>query len=59
MSHALIAFVFAIGFAGWIYSLLSRQTGNGNQKSAIIGAGISGLLAFIVVFTLASMLFKN
>ncbi len=38
--------MFAVGFAGWVYSKINYKTG-GNTKSSIITAGASALIAFL------------
>lgn len=47
MANWIIALLLAVGAGTWIYSKLMRTTGNNNQSS-LIGAGISGLLIFLV-----------
>lgn len=58
MSNGLIAFMFAAGLAGWVYSKIHRQTG-GNTQSALTVAAAAGLIGFIFFFTLLRMLISN
>lgn len=58
MNHVLVAIFFGAGVGGWVYSKLARHTGGGNQQSAYIGAGVTALLAFILMLTLANTILK-
>lgn len=58
MSNGLVAFLFAIGAAAWVYSKFNRKTG-GNTQSAVIGAGVVGLVVFVLAFTLLALLPTN
>lgn len=55
MPHELIAFLAGVGVAGWVYAKFSRSTG-GNTRSSLLGAGLVGVVVFIVVFTLVKMI---
>lgn len=55
MPNPLIAFLFAVGVAAWIYSKTQRRTG-GNTQNALIVAGLVGVLAFIAMLTLLNYL---
>ncbi|HEY5268504.1 MAG TPA: hypothetical protein VII94_05240 [Candidatus Saccharimonadales bacterium] len=58
MSNLLIALLLGVGSGAWVYNKLLRTTGN-NQKNALIGAIIIGLvLAFIVDLLLGSLIKK-
>lgn len=56
-TNATIALLAALGFGGWVYSKIQRQTG-GNTKSSLTVAGLSALVAFIVIITLLQIFFK-
>jgi hypothetical protein len=59
MSNLLIAFLFGIGSGAWVYKKLLRTTGN-NQKNALIGSTVTGLvLMFILYFILDSIIKKG
>jgi hypothetical protein len=55
MNAVLVAFLMALGASVWVFTKLQDRTGYGNQKSALTGAGVSFVLIFLVVFTLAHM----
>lgn len=52
MSAGVTALFFALGISGWVFSKLHSRTGYGNAQSALIGAGVTFIVAFIVAFTL-------
>jgi hypothetical protein len=52
MSAFVTSLLFAIGFAGWVWSKVGRQTGNADPKSVYLTAAGAGVLAFVVLFTL-------
>ena len=52
MSKSIIAFLFAISLGVWLYNRLMRTTG-GNTKNSVIGAAVSGVLIFVVMYFLA------
>jgi uncharacterized membrane protein YdjX (TVP38/TMEM64 family) len=54
MSGALIALLVAVSASVWIYSKLMRNTG-GNTQSAATAAGISGVLIFVVLFIVTTV----
>lgn len=56
MGPFVTSMLFSIGIGVWVYTKLARQTGYGNQKSAYIGAGISALVIFIILFSTLSMI---
>lgn len=45
-SNVMIAFLAAIGLAGWVYAKVQRSTG-GNTANSLVVAGGSGLVLFI------------
>lgn len=51
MSSGLFALFFAIGVGAWIYNKTAQRTGN-NTKTSLTTAGVVGLIAFIVFFTI-------
>ena len=52
MSTTLLALIVAASSGTFIYTKLARSSGQGNEKGAAIGAAASGLVIFIIVFTL-------
>jgi len=52
VSAALTALFFALGLSGWVFVKLHGRTGYGNAQAALMGAGATFVVAFIVVFTL-------
>jgi hypothetical protein len=54
MSNTLTGLLFGIGFGGWIYAMMMRQTGGQAQQSIIV-AGAAGAVGFFVIFTLLSV----
>jgi hypothetical protein len=55
-SNALIAFLAAAGFAGWVYAQMQRRTG-GNTSNSLVVAGGSGLVLFLLLIAVLSMVF--
>lgn len=55
MSNILVAFLLGIGFAGWVYSKIQRQTG-GNTQTSLVAAGASGFVAFLLMWIIMSMI---
>ena len=55
MNLFLISFLVAACLGGWAFSKLGQRTGHGNAKSAVIGAVVVSVVAFIVIFTVAKM----
>lgn len=58
MSAALVALLVAVGSATWAYTKLQNKTGYGNNRSAIIGAGVVFVIAFIVIFSLGHLVLQ-
>lgn len=58
MSAALVALLVSLGGATWVYTKLQNKTGYGNNQSAIIGAAVVFVIAFIVVFSVGHMILK-
>lgn len=58
MSAALVALLVSLGGATWVYTKLQNKTGYGNNRSAIIGAAVVFVIAFIVVFSVGHMILK-
>lgn len=50
MGPLFTASLLAIGTGTWIFTKLQNKTGYGNSQSAIVGAVVSGLLVFLVVY---------
>ncbi len=55
MTNGVISFLLAIGTATWVYSKFHRSTG-GNTQNALMGAGVVGIIVFILMFTLLSFI---
>lgn len=55
MSDFLIAFLATLSAATWVYTKANRRTG-GNTQNALVVAGVAGIIVFIVVFTVVSMI---
>jgi hypothetical protein len=58
MSNLLIAFLFGIGSGAWVYNKLLRTTGN-NQKNALIGATITGLVLILILYFILNAIIKK
>ncbi len=56
MSNAFTGLLFGIGFSGWVYFMMMHRTG-GNVKSSLILASIAGVVGFLVILSVLSMLF--
>ena len=54
MSHVLIAFMLAVGVAGFVYSKITRRTG-GLTKNDLTIAGMAGVFAFVMVLSVLSI----
>lgn len=52
MSNFLIALLVGASFGTWVFSKQMRRTGN-NTKTSVIVAGMSGLIALVITFTVA------
>lgn len=52
MSAFIVALIFAIGLAGWVWSKVGMRTGNADPKSIFLTALGAGVMAFVVLFTL-------
>lgn len=55
MTSGVTAFVFAVGFGGWIYAMMMRNTSN--QRSSLTAAAVAALAGFVVIFTLLKFVF--
>lgn len=58
MSNALIGLLLGAGFAAWVYSKMMKSTGN-NTKNALVTAAIAGGVAFLLTFSLLSLIPAN
>lgn len=58
MSNFVVALVMGIGCGGWVYSRVQRRTG-GNTQTSLIAAGVCGLIAAIVMWSLLALLFSK
>jgi hypothetical protein len=57
MPSWVIAFLFAIGGATWVYSKLMRSTGN-NTSSVLVASGIAFLFLFLILWSVLSFFVK-
>lgn len=55
MSSWLIALMFSIGASTWIFSKLQQNNGYGNNQSALIGATVSGVIIFIIMYMILNI----
>lgn len=58
MNSLLVGFLLAVGAGGWIYSKAYKASGGLTQKALIV-AGISGLVIFIISWSVLDMLFGD
>jgi hypothetical protein len=59
MNVLLVSIIFSLGASTWIYVKIQRQSGAGNNQSALMGAALAFFVIFIVVFSLGRMLPSN
>ena len=59
MSTFIIALFLSIGTGTWLYTKFARTSGGGNTKSALIGAGVTTLILFIIIFFTLSVFLKK
>jgi len=55
-SNVMIGFLAAVGFAGWVYAKMQRQTG-GNTSNSVVVAGGAGLVLFLLIVTVLGFVF--
>jgi len=55
MGPFLTSLLIALGSATWIYSRLQQHTGYGNSRNAIVGAVLSALGIFMVLYLTARL----
>ena len=53
MSNFLASFLFALGASAWVYNKVQRQNG-GLAERSLIAAGVCGVVALIVFYTIIS-----
>lgn len=58
MSKIALALMFGFGVGGWVYSKVSRRTGNQLRISFIV-SGFVGLIALFVLYTTLSFFIKK
>lgn len=51
MSTVVVALLFGIGAAAFAWSYLDRSTGNARPMNTVIGAGVVGVLAFLLLLS--------
>jgi hypothetical protein len=54
----MIGFLVGISAATWVYSKMMRSSG-GNTQSSLIVAAIVGLISFLVIMTVVSLIDKS
>jgi hypothetical protein len=57
MSNFMVSFLMAVGVGGWVYARVLRASG-GNQQSALLVAGIIGVVVLLAVNTTLTALFS-
>lgn len=55
MSYFLIALMLGIGAAAWVYNKVMNRTG-GNTQNALVIASVSGIMAFVITWTVLAMI---
>lgn len=50
MGPLFTSLLLAVGVAAWVFVKLQDKTGHGNSKNAVVGAGMSGSVLFIVMY---------
>ena len=55
----MITLLISVGSTAWIYNKFSKRSGGGNIKPAIIGAGVSGIVLFVILFLILSTVLKK
>jgi hypothetical protein len=58
MSPLLIALMFGVGVAAYVWAYLARHTGNARVGSVLGGAAIVGFIAFFVFYTILKLAFN-
>ncbi len=58
MSAAFVSLIFGVGVAAFAWSKLSQSTGNARPAHVLMGAGIAGFIAFLVLFITAKLVFN-
>lgn len=56
MGDLLIAFLFGLGFGGWVYGKVYRNNGGLAKRALIAGTG-AGLVMLILVWIILGMIF--
>lgn len=51
MSAFVVALVAGIGVAAFVWSQLDHSTGNARPTNTLIGAGVAGLVAFLILLS--------
>ena len=51
MNNMIIALMFGAGVAAFVWTKVSRRTGNANPGQVYIVAGVAGLAAFVFLWT--------
>lgn len=59
MNAAIIALLFGIGASTWVFVKFQNKTGYGDNKTAVIGAGVVFVVIFFVIFSLAKMMLPS
>lgn len=59
MKPALLAFLSALSISVWSYYKLQSRTGYGNTQTTLKAAGMVFVIAFILVFSIGSIILKS
>jgi uncharacterized protein HemY len=52
MSSGLLSLIFALGVAGWVYSITERRVGVSNTKTSVAAAIIAFVISLVFFFSL-------
>ena len=58
-SAFVISLLMSLGASAWLYSKFARRSGGGNTQPAIIGAAISGLVLFLILYLTLNTVLKK
>ena len=58
MSPLIISLMFGVGVGAYIWSYMTRTTGNARATSVLIGAAIIGFVAFLIFYTILKFAFN-
>ena len=55
MSGVIVALIAGLGVAAYVWSMLAKSTGNARPSNTLVGAGIAGLVVFLVVLSVIKL----